>query len=208
MKVKVCGMRDVENVRQLAELPVDYMGFIFYENSARFVNNQVHPDILQLLENKKIKKVGVFVNSKLEELKKIALSNKLDVIQCHGDESPEYCAILKEAGFIVFKAFRVGQHFDFNILEKYTDSCNYFLFDTDTKNYGGSGQKFDWSIFKKYNYEKPIILSGGIGPGDEAAINAINITNLHAIDLNSKFEINPALKDVEKIDMFLKNLRA
>jgi phosphoribosylanthranilate isomerase len=206
MKIKVCGMRDIDNAFELAQLPIDYMGFIFYDKSPRFINNRIDTKIIDLLDKRKIKKVGVFVNAILKDAIFLAEKNKLDVIQCHGDERPEYCNTLKDKGYKVFKAFRIDNGFDFSLLEKYENCCDYFLFDTSTKDFGGSGKKFDWDILNKYKNNKLIILSGGIGPGDEEATKQLRL-NIYAVDLNSRFEIAPGVKDVVKIGVFIENIK-
>ena len=154
-----------------------------------------------------IKKVGVFVNASLEEIKKATEKYSLDVIQLHGHEEPELCQKVKETGLEVIKAFQVKEAFDFFSINAYKPVCDYFLFDTATKGYGGSGYKFNWDILKDYDNEKPLFLSGGIGPDDAAEVEKLGWLNIKAIDINSKFEIEPANKDIEKLKSFILEVR-
>jgi phosphoribosylanthranilate isomerase len=197
MKIKICGLRDKENIEQIASVHFDYMGFIFYPKSKRFVGEDfVMPNV-----GDTIKKVGVFVNAEpyyiLENVKKY----NLNAIQLHGDESPEYIEELKKTlpdDVSIIKAFGVNEDFDFTQLKPYESICNYFLFDTKTKDYGGSGHQFNWDVLNNYNNVLPYFLSGGIGIHD---IDTIKNSTLKpfAIDVNSKFELEPGLKDIELI---------
>ncbi len=195
-------MRDSSNLQELIELKPDYIGFIFYEKSPRYVQKppQVHMDA-------SIKKVGVFVNASERTINEKRIAFGLDIIQLHGDESPELCFILKQSGAQVMKVFRIDESFDFQQTRRYQDYCDYFLFDTQTKAFGGSGQKFNWQLLKNYNNARPVFLSGGIGPDDVADIQQLKNLNLKAIDINSKFEIKPALKDIPQLSEFFKAIR-
>ncbi|MGQ0829375.1 MAG: phosphoribosylanthranilate isomerase [Bacteroidota bacterium] len=200
MKLKVCGLKYKENIEQVAVLHPDYMGFIFYPGSKRFVGNDfVMPNI-----SSNIKKVGVFVNATVDEIKEKVIKYKLDLVQLHGDESSQFCAQIKPI-VKVMKAFGINETFDFKILESYKNSCDYFLFDTKTSEYGGSGKQFDWTILKSYNNDIPFFLSGGL---DLKNINNLQLTTCNlqpfAIDVNSKFEIEPGLKDIEKLKQLKK----
>ncbi|MBR8536482.1 phosphoribosylanthranilate isomerase [Carboxylicivirga sediminis] len=201
-EIKVCGMRDSSNLQELIELKPDYIGFIFYEKSPRYVQKppQVHMDA-------SIKKVGVFVNASERTINEKRIAFGLDIIQLHGDESPELCFILKQSGAQVMKAFRIDESFDFQQTRRYQDYCDYFLFDTQTKAFGGSGQKFNWQLLTNYNNARPVFLSGGIGPDDVADIQQLENLNLKAIDINSKFEIKPALKDIPLLSEFFNAIR-
>ncbi len=195
-------MRDSSNLQELIELKPDYIGFIFYEKSPRYVQKppQVHMDA-------SIKKIGVFVNASERTINEKRIAFGLDIIQLHGDESPELCFILKQSGAQVMKVFRIDESFDFQQTRRYQDYCDYFLFDTQTKAFGGSGQKFNWQLLKNYNNARPVFLSGGIGPDDVADIQQLKNLNLKAIDINSKFEIKPALKDIQRLSEFFKAIR-
>ncbi len=194
-------MKHSENIIQLIDIQPDYIGFIFYPKSKRYMADSLDPIFLNAIP-KEIKKVGVFVNETIEEIRNSAEKFQLDFIQLHGDESPEFCNALQVNGLKTIKAFQLHWDFDFKQLKNYTQSCEYFLFDTQTPFYGGSGHKFDWQILEKYDNEKAFFLSGGINLND--VDNVLNIKNLtiHAIDINSKFESAPGLKDIEKVKLF------
>jgi phosphoribosylanthranilate isomerase len=192
LKIKVCGLKNPENILLLDNLPIEYLGFIFYNQSKRDASG-LEPTILR---NLKAKKVGVFVNEGLYEILQKVILYKLDAVQLHGDESPEECAYLKKLGLEVFKVFAVDETFDFGQLEPYKESVNYFLFDTKGKERGGNGVAFNWDILRKYDNEIPVILSGGINPSNLPDALTIDFLNLYALDLNSGFELEPGLKDV------------
>ncbi len=198
--IKVCGMRDATNIGKVSELHSDYMGFIFYPKSKRYVGDDfVVPEI-----PKTITKVGVFVNESTDVISRLAKKCSMDHVQLHGDETPRQCSGLKALGFTVIKAFGVSEDFDFDVLDSYKNVCNYFLFDTKGKNYGGTGIAFNWDVLQKYDQEVPFFLSGGLSLAN--AENALNIKdmNIHALDVNSKFEIEPGVKDVAKLDELFK----
>ncbi|WP_439181605.1 phosphoribosylanthranilate isomerase [Carboxylicivirga taeanensis] len=201
-EIKVCGMRDSSNIEELVKLKPDYIGFIFYEQSPRYVQKPPQAQI-----DASIRKVGVFVNASERTINEKRIAFGLDIIQLHGDESPEQCFILKQFGAQVMKVFRVDESFDFQETKRYQDYCDYFLFDTQTKAFGGSGQKFNWQLLKNYNNARPVFLSGGIGPDDVADIQQLENINLKAIDINSKFEIKPALKDIPRLSEFFNAIR-
>ena len=191
-------MRDSENIRELEKLQPDYMGFIFYGKSKRdatgVLDQKLAIDVLA-----SIIKTGVFVNEDLEVIKDKIVRYSLDAIQLHGDESPETCYALKELGVEVIKVFGVGEDFDFGRLNPYKKAVDYFLFDTKGKERGGNGVAFDWGILKQYDGEVPYFLSGGLDEDNIEAIKALEGTNLYAIDINSKFELKPGLKNIEKL---------
>ena len=189
-KIKICGMKYSENILEVSQLLPDYLGFIFYEKSSRFFDGEI-PEI-----SKSIKKVGVFVNATLEEIKSKIKKYDLDLIQLHGNETPEFCSNLKQESIEVIKVFSVDDDFDFQILEAYENVCDYFLFDTKGKLHGGNGFTFNWQILEKYKSKKPLFLSGGIGIEEIAKIKTLNLP-IFAIDVNSKFEMEPGLKNVQ-----------
>lgn len=197
MKLKVCGMRDPDNIAAIGALQPDLMGFIFYEKSKRLVTPD--PWILEQVWAFKGKKVGVFVNAELEELLEHVAAFRLDYVQLHGDEPLEYGKALHEKGIRVIKVFRIENQMPSEAIQLWEPYTDMFLFDTQTKAYGGSGQKFDWSVLKSYGSDKPFLLSGGIALEDLADIKEMAIPKLWGIDVNSKFEIAPGLKDVEKV---------
>ena len=194
MKLKICGMKYPENILEVGALLPDYMGFIFWEKSARYFNGEI-PELIET-----VKKVGVFVNQSQEEiLEKVAKYN-LQAVQLHGNETVEFLSELKKElpkKVQIIKAFSADNDFDFEVLKPYEAVSDFFLFDTKGKLPGGNGTTFDWTILKKYKSEKPFFLSGGIGINELKAIEEISKSNLpiYAIDVNSKFEIEPGLKN-------------
>ena len=190
MKLKICGMKYPENILEVGALLPDYMGFIFWEKSARHFNGII-PEL-----PKSIQKVGVFVNATLEEILEKIEKNDLQAVQLHGEESVDFCETLKKKipkEMEVIKVFSILDTFDFAALKPYEPVCDYFLFDTKGKLPGGNGTTFDWKVLEKYPSSKPFFLSGGIGIEEMEAVNEILKTNLpvYAIDVNSKFEIEP-----------------
>lgn len=203
MKIKVCGMKYPDNIKQIANLPIDYMGMIFYAKSPRFVDQQ--DEILSMPLSSNILKVGVFVDADIEYIKQAAQDYNLNFAQLHGNESPLFC---KEVNSFlpVIKAFSVAEIKDLNKTKDYEGVCDYFLFDTKTPQHGGSGQKFDWHILDAYTGNTPFLLSGGISAEDAQAIKKIQHTRFAGIDLNSKFETEPGLKDIDLLTTFIKAL--
>jgi len=197
-------MRDANNIMQVADVHPDFMGFIFYPPSPRFVG--VDFDIPNEFP-KDIKRVGVFVNETSSRVAELARKNQLDFLQLHGDESVEYCLELKNAGFGVIKVFRVDVDFDFNQTDIYSEVVNYFLFDTKGKYYGGNALKFDWALLKKYDQKIPFFLSGGIDSKDVNTILELEGMNLVAIDINSGVEQSPGLKDIVKLSEVINKIR-
>jgi phosphoribosylanthranilate isomerase len=203
--VKICGMKIPENIRAVAALQPDFMGFIFYPKSPRYAEPL---DIATLNAlPKSIKKIGVFVNEDLEDILTIATKYDLDGVQLHGTELVEMCKELRKAKFIVIKAFPVAEAYNFKVTKAYEGTCDFFLFDTKTDAYGGSGVKFNWAMLNEYVGETPFLLSGGIAADDAEAILKIEHPKLAGIDLNSKFEVKPGLKNVELLSGFLKEIR-
>ncbi|WP_185852336.1 phosphoribosylanthranilate isomerase [Blattabacterium cuenoti] len=201
LKVKICGIKF--NVDKIANLLPDFIGFIFYPNSPRFVGfNFVIPKI-----KKKIFKIGVFVNESEKNILKIKTKNKLDFIQLHGTESPFYCEKLFKKGLKLIKAFRVDDSFFFEKIVDYVPFCTYFLFDSNTIYYGGSGQKFCWKKLDEYTFQIPFFLSGGIEIQDFDRIKNFLHPQMFGIDINSKFEIYPGKKDEIKLNAFIKKIR-
>lgn len=199
-------MRDPENISGVITAMPDFIGFIFYPKSKRFIGIEPSTEVLAVIPDS-IKKVGVFVNESPVKVIEICQNWGLDAAQLHGNETPEYCQQIKDAGISVFKAFSVDKQFDFEKLNDYSGVCDYFLFDTKGQLPGGTGQKFNWQLLEKYHGNVPFFLSGGIGPDDLETIRNFNHPQLFGIDINSGFEISPALKDVEKIESFIIELR-
>ncbi|MCO6499631.1 MAG: phosphoribosylanthranilate isomerase [Vicingus serpentipes] len=202
LQLKVCGMADSSNITELAKIQPDFIGFIFHETSPRNV-----VDFPDLNIPKTIKKVGVFVDKDIDFISKKVNEFGLDYIQLHGKESPLLCEKLKKEGLKIIKAFNVHDAFDFSQLKDYAQHCDYFLFDAFGKNEGGNGILFDWNLLERYKGNVPFLLSGGI---DETMVNAIKkVTHpqFMGIDINSGFEIKPALKNIEKIKNFIQMLK-
>jgi phosphoribosylanthranilate isomerase len=200
MKLKICGMKYQDNITEIASLQPDYLGFIFHEPSPRYFEGSI-PEL-----PKSIKKVGVFVDEKVEYIAQQIEKHKLTVIQLHGHESPEMCRLLKSTKAQVVKVFSIKDKFDFEVLTPYEDVCDYFLFDTKGKLPGGNGYVFDWSVLNNYPSTKPFFLSGGIGLDQIDKLREFQNSEAskycYAIDVNSKFEIEAGLKDIEKLKEF------
>jgi len=196
VKLKVCGMRDPENILQVAELRPDYMGFIFYGKSKRFVGDDF--DIPPRL-NGDIKRVGVFVNETTAKMEDLATKHRLELIQLHGNESVEQCLELKESGRKVIKVFSIDNKFQFGQTKPFRQVADYFLFDTKSETYGGTGKSFDWKLLERYDQEVPFFLSGGLSSTNVKDVKNLSGMNLHALDVNSGVELSPGLKDIEKI---------
>lgn len=202
--IKVCGMREKANLEAIRRLRPDYIGLIFYEKSPRFVSVQES----YLTESfAPIQKVGVFVNELTERVCALVREFHLDAVQLHGAEPADDCATLKQKGVKVIKAFGISSVDDFAQCEPYTSACDMFLFDTKTPAYGGSGTAFDWSILANYTYNVPFLLSGGISLDNLKEINALQHEKFIGIDLNSKFEQAPALKDVAKVQQAIRIIK-
>jgi phosphoribosylanthranilate isomerase len=204
MLIKICGMKFPENIEEISLLKPDFMGFIFYPDSKRFVENKLTPSIIQTLPND-IQTVAVFVNEPIEEVVKTVSRFKFNFAQLHGDETHTYCEQLKQKGIRLIKAFSVDDSFDFRLLNDYFAFCDYFLFDTKTIDYGGSGKQFDWQLLKKYTLKKPFFLSGGI---ENSLVNQlIQHEQLIGIDANSRLEDEPGRKNKEKCKEIIQNSR-
>lgn len=204
MQLKICGMKHAANIAAVASLEPDYLGFIFYAGSPRFIS-EISAELIKYVPAS-IKTTGVFVNEELDKVKAGILKCNLKAVQLHGNESVAFCKAIKETGVDVIKAFGIGQGFDFEQLNAYQGVVDYFLFDTQTPAHGGSGKTFDWKLLTNYGLQTPYFLSGGIDLEHLNAIKEINDPRLYAIDVNSKFELEPGLKDVEKLKELIKNL--
>lgn len=189
-------MRDAENILQVAELHPDYMGFIFYPKSKRFVGNEFR---LPVNFPKSIKRVGVFVNEATSTILDTAKEHSLNFVQLHGDEPVTQCAELKQRRLGVIKVFSIDEHFSFEAIKAYKPAVDYFLFDTKDVGFGGTGKTFDWNLLNQYDQEIPFFLSGGLSVENSQGIKILHGMNLHALDVNSGVEISPGQKDIEKI---------
>jgi phosphoribosylanthranilate isomerase len=200
MKLKICGMKYQDNISEVAQMQPDFLGFIFHEPSVRHFEGTI-PEISDTIE-----KVGVFVDEKVEFISSQIEKHKLTVIQLHGHESPEICRLLKSSGVRVIKVFSIKNEFDFSVLTPYEDVCDFFLFDTKGKLAGGNGYTFNWSVLEQYPSTKLFFLSGGIGLNQVENLNHFEASEAskycYAIDVNSQFEIEPGLKNLEKLKEF------
>jgi phosphoribosylanthranilate isomerase len=203
LRIKVCGMKSVENREQVEKLGVDFLGYIFYDPSKRFVGDQPEAGLF----NSKKQKVGVFVNENAFEIMGMAKNLGLDYVQLHGNENLKTCQMLKKQGLKIIKAFSVDEKFHFSDTKPFDKVADFFLFDTKTDQPGGSGQKFNWEILNKYQGYTPFFLSGGIGPDDIESIKEIKHDRFTGVDLNSGFEDEPGVKNIEKLKGFIEALK-
>ena len=201
MIVKVCGMRDAENIREVEALGVDWMGFVFHRTSPRFVSKL--PNYLP----QRAKRAGVFVNETEEQIMKTVQLFRLDMVQLHGQETPDFCSHIRSKGLKVIKAINVQNRFPSEEVSSYEGACDYFLFDTKTPLPGGSGQKFDWSALSAYRGKTPFLLSGGISPDDAEILKTFSHEQCIGIDLNSRFETSPAYKDIRLLQSFIDKIK-
>lgn len=199
-------MREPANISGVVASNPDFVGFIFYPKSKRFVGFEALPEALKMIPDR-VKKVGVFVDETIEKVLSVSAHWNLDAIQLHGNESPEFCKQMQRNGLMVLKAFSIDESFDFSALEAYADCCDLFLFDTKSQLPGGTGQKFNWQLLHNYQLTRPFVLSGGIGPDDWKAIRELSHPQFYGVDINSGFEISPALKDIDQIENFISQVR-
>ena len=223
MVIKVCGMRDAQNIREVSQLGVDMIGMIFYPKSPRYVEMQsshagIIPDYVKEDINIKSAKtparVGVFVDDMVQNIVTRVVNYHLDYVQLHGNEPREMCENLRSTldpdirpGIKIIKAISVSDASDIQKYKEYVGAVDLFLFDTKCKTVGGSGQQFDWQVLEQYDGEVPFLLSGGIGPEDASRLHAFHHPKCIGIDLNSRFEIEPGVKDVEKLKGFLNEIQ-
>lgn len=190
-------MRESENISGLLTLKPDYIGFIFYDKSKRFVT-----DFPQIEIPSTTKKVGVFVNEMIEEIIEKANQHTLDFVQLHGNESSEFCEKLAAKNIKIIKAFSVDENFDFSAIKPFEKCVSLFLFDTKGENYGGNGIKFNWELLQNYTGKTPFLLSGGISKNDSEEIKKFKHPAFLGIDINSGFELEPGLKNIKEIKEF------
>ncbi|MEP5255376.1 MAG: phosphoribosylanthranilate isomerase [Winogradskyella arenosi] len=208
MKLKVCGMKYKENLEAVAQLQPDYLGFIFYKPSKRYFEGTI-PHVPAT-----IKKVGVFVNESIETVSETVKRYNLQAVQLHGNESPEFCTALKtelqqslgKTSIEIIKVFSIKDNFNFEVLAPFETVCEYFLFDTKGQLPGGNGYTFNWDVLNDYNSSKPYFLSGGIGINEVEKIKEFKDSSAskycYALDVNSKFETEPGLKNIDELKIF------
>ena len=197
MKIKVCGLNYPENIEAVAALSPDYMGFIFYDKSPRFIDDLLVEALKSIPAS--IIKTAVFVNESAETINLLIDKYSFDAIQLHGSESPEFSNSFRNK-VKVFKAFGLSDGFDFNQLNAYINKVDFFLFDTKTDIHGGSGNTFNWAILDQYKLDIPFFLSGGISPDNLEEVKNISHPQFYGVDLNSKFEIAPGIKNIEQLE--------
>lgn len=205
IKLKICGMKDSENIMEISALQPDYLGFIFWEKSKRNMTLDVIPELLETT-----KRVGVFVNASIQEIASKINQYQLDIIQLHGNESVIFCKNVKKLGVEVIKVFSMDSNFNFSVVKEYVLAVDYFLFDTKGKLPGGNGITFDWNVLENYHFNVPYFLSGGIGTteidGLKEFLKSPTAKKCYAIDVNSRFEKKPGIKNKIKLQKFKKLL--
>ena len=196
-RVKICGITDEVNYSELKKYQIDYFGFIFYEKSPRYILNNPDHAFIKNIKNK----VAVFVDENIDTVISILEKYNFSYVQLHGNESSNYCMKLKSEGIKIVKSYLINSHDDLINIKMHKETADYFLFDYKSSKYGGSGKTFDWEILNDKSFDKPFFLSGGLSLDNLSNINMINDNEiLYGLDLNSKFEKSPGLKDKEKID--------
>ena len=191
MKLKICGLKNLDNLLEVTgKIKPDYVGHIFYPKSKRFIEDRA-----TVTTPISPARVGVFVNETNEKILDFTDNTQIYTLQLHGSESPEQCQQLQKKGYRIIKAFGIDEEFDFNTLNEYKYSCDYYLFDTKSPQHGGTGKSFNWELLKKYNNNKPLFLSGGLSL--ENIDNRLKDFNIYALDVNSKFESSPGIKDLD-----------
>ena len=204
MKIKVCGMKDPENIKAVAQLQPDFMGFICYNLSPRYIA-ALPADVLENLPQS-VYKTAVFVNEEADKIKLLINEFGFNAVQLHGSESPGYCQSLRE-NTTVFKAFGVDDDFDFEQLKAYEGFVDYFMFDTKTEGHGGSGKVYNWEILNRYQLNVPFFVCGGLSLDNLEKIKQIKHPSFYGVDLNSRFETAPGIKDINQLSEAFKILR-
>lgn len=205
MKLKVCGLNSRENIESILKCSPDFIGFIFYLRSPRYIGD-LSPEFVRGISS--AKKVGVFVNENEENILKNVGQYGLDYVQLHGDETPEFCAAINYR-IPVIKAFQVNDEFDFGFVSKYENACKYFLFDSRSENYGGSGKSFNHAKLEEYRSGKAVFLSGGLDlniTDDILYLQSVH-PSVFAIDVNSRFELSPGIKNTDKLKVLTDKMR-
>ena len=210
IRIKVCGVTMPSQLEAFDEMGVDLAGFIFYPRSPRYMGSKIPADYIRKFKGR-IAKVGVFVNMPYDELMKTVEDYRLDMVQLHGDEIPRYCEQVANH-ITVIKAFRLTDNDPIDWMARsYDEACDMYMFDTLGAGYGGTGKKFDWNVLKTSTIDKLFFLSGGIEPGDIEKLQEFAKENIarkmFAVDINSRFETSPGVKDVEKVRTFVTSLK-
>lgn len=204
IRIKICGLRNKHNIQDVLGVEPDYLGFIFYRQSPRYVGEDF---VLSDTLNPGINRVGVFVNETTETIMEMVMKHRLNFVQLHGEETPQQCKTIKKKAIRVIKAFAVDDDFDFKITIPYEAHVDYFLFDTKGIARGGNGVTFNWDLLKNYNGSQPFFLSGGINPENVGDIRQLDHERLFGIDINSGVESAPGMKDVEKLNELIKRIK-
>jgi phosphoribosylanthranilate isomerase len=206
IRVKVCGMTNPDNIKLVSEAKPDFLGFIFFQGSPRYVGEDPESGLFHNIPGS-IKKTGVFINEENSRIRDLSARRGLEMIQLHGEESPVSCLQLRSSGLIIVKSFNIDDNFNFDTLGKYMPVCDYFLFDTKTLIPGGSGKKFNWRKLEEYSMDKPFFLSGGIGPEDCYSVKALETRGLFGVDINSRFETSQGIKDPVRVKKFIEKIK-
>ncbi len=206
LKLKVCGLRESGNIRDVIGIGPDFTGFIFYNGSPRYAGERLDEELLRYIPSE-IKKVGVFVDESIDSVFYIGEANHLDMIQLHGKEDAGYCDAIKQRGYGIIKSIMIGDGFKYRVMEPYIEHVDYFLFDTKGMLHGGSGMAFDWQLLNDYPFEVPFFLSGGLSLENIEQVVNIQSPFLTAIDVNSRFEISPGIKDIGKLRLLKEKLK-
>lgn len=206
MLIKVCGMKDTANMAAVGALKPDLMGFIFYKPSPRYVG-ELSPEALEVVSSE-IRKVAVFVDEALENILFTVARYNIDTVQLHGRETPELCQALARNGLKVIKAVGIEETVDVEVASVYEHCCDSLLFDTKSPTYGGTGRPFDWNVLEYYRGNLPFLLSGGIAATDIGKIKRFQHPRFSGIDVNSRFEVVPGIKDTHLLGAFIRELRS
>jgi phosphoribosylanthranilate isomerase len=204
IEIKVCGIRDPQNLEQLCILDPEFVGFIFYPRSLRYVGDRPDPALFDI-PGPAIKKVGVFVDEELIRVREAIDQYGLEAVQLHGNESVEYCRQLSPAPVEVIKM--LDPEGPAKALERYAEVVDILLFDSAGAGSGGTGQKFNWDVLEELPSSVPFLLSGGIGPGDAGALGSLDLPGMRGVDVNSRFELSPGMKDIESLKEFFIEIR-
>lgn len=192
-KIKICGLKHPDNIREVMALQPDYIGFICYPHTKRFID-KLEANWVNGLQG--VKKTGVFVNAAIQEVKTAIQQYGFHAVQLHGAETPAYCAELANQDIEIIKVFGIGEQFDWTTINPYETVVDYYLFDTQSSQHGGTGKRFDWTLLEGYKSTKPYFLSGGISAENISSALQLGDDRLYALDLNSRFETAPGIKDI------------